>query len=55
MCLTWFVVAVMMLIGSVKVKARTLAKISPHHGIWTCLFKKMQSIREAASVTANNI
>lgn len=52
--ITWFVVAVMMLIGSVKIKAIALAKRSPHHGIWTWLFKKMQRIREIASVTRSN-
>uniref|UniRef100_A0A3Q7ESX4 Uncharacterized protein n=1 Tax=Solanum lycopersicum TaxID=4081 RepID=A0A3Q7ESX4_SOLLC len=46
--------AVMMLIGSVKIKAIALAKRSPHHGIWTWLFKKMQRIREIASVTRSN-
>ena len=30
---TWFVVAVIMLIGRVKINAMAAAKMSPHHGI----------------------
>lgn len=31
--ITWLVVAVMMLIGRVNMKAKAEAKTSPHHGI----------------------
>lgn len=44
----------MILIGRVKIKARALAKRSPHHGIWTSLFKNMQSARDTATVRTSN-
>jgi len=52
--LTWFVVAVIILIGSVNPKATAEAKTSAHHGIWTWSFRKMHTMRETTSVTPSN-
>jgi len=55
---TWFVVAVMMLMGRVKVSASPAAKIRPHHGICTWSFmtvhSKSASTKETKSVTWNH-
>jgi hypothetical protein len=54
MLLAWLVVAVMMLMGSVKMNAMPHAKMRPHHGSCTSRFSTVQRRRDTIIDNAIN-
>nr|CAB3473670.1 unnamed protein product [Digitaria exilis] len=50
----WFVVAVMMLMGSVNANAMAQANRSPHHGSWTSFLRTVQRTSETAADSASS-